>query len=325
MAAGCARRPEPEVVLYSTVDRDFAAPILSSFTRGEGKDIKPQARFDTKAYRFSEIDSIVAEIGNHGCDLLWNDEILLTLRLQKLGLLDPHPWNVPAGWPAMAADKTWCGFAARARVLIVNEDLLPNDDQRPRSVLELSDPRWKGRCAIARPFSGTAATHAAVLYQQLGPEQADAFFHGVADNAAVLRSEDEVARAVARGQYAWGLTGSDAAVAERDDRMPVAIIFPDQQPSQLGTLRIPSTVAVLKDAPHPVAARVLADFLVSPETEKRLAMGSSSQIPLFRQVDYIPHVLPAGGARWMEVDFEAAAEDWEAVEEMLEQIFGGSR
>lgn len=325
IGAGCARRPEPEVVLYSTVDRDFAAPILSSFARGEGSGIEPRPRFDTNAYRSHDIDSLVAEIDSSGADVFWDEGILLTLRLQKRGLFEPHGWDVPASWPAIAIDNTWCGFAARARVLIVNEDLLPEGTQRPGSVLELADPQWKGRCAVARPFSGTSATHAAALHRQLGPERAETFFKGVAGNAAVLSSDDEVALAVAAGQYAWGLTDSDAAVAERDDRMPVAIVFPDQQPSQFGALRIPSTVGILKQAPHPVAARMLADFLISPETEKRLAMGNSSQIPLFREVDYTPHVLPPGGARWMDVDFAAVAEDWEAVEQMLEQIFGSSR
>lgn len=324
-AAGCARRPEPEVTIYSTVDKDFAAPILSSFARGEGKDIKPLANFATQTRRSDAIESLVTEIETGGYDLFWNDGIFLTLRLQKLGLLEPHDWDVPAGWPAVAADNTWCGFAARARVLIVNEDLLPDADARPSSVMELADPRWKDRCAIARPTFGTAATHAAVLHQQLGSERAEAFFNEVADNAAILSSEDEVAQAVARGKYAWGLTDSDVAVSERDDRMPVAILFPDQQPSQFGTLRIPSTVAILKAAPHPVAAQVLADFLVSPETEERLAMGNSSQIPLFREADYVPRVLPAGGARWMDVEFETAAEDWEAIQPMLQAIFGSRR
>lgn len=320
-AIGCSRRPEGEVVLCSTVDKDFAAPILSSFARSVENEIQPRPHFNSRPNWSSDIGPLVAEIEQHGCDVFWNSGILHTLRLQKLGLLEPHDWQVPAGWPAVAADKTWCGFAARARVLIVNVELLPEADQRPTSVMELADDKWKDRCAIARPSTGTAATHAAVLYQQLGAERAEAFFKDVAGNAAILSSDQHVAEAVARGDYAWGLTNSDAAVAERDDRMPVAIIFPDQQPSQWGTLRIPTTVAILNTAPHPVAARALADFLVSPETEKRLAMGNSSQIPLFREVDYTPHVLPPEGARWMEADFEAAAEDWETVEALVERIF----
>lgn len=321
LAGGCARRPESEVVLCSTVDKDFAAPILSSFTRGVGKEIRPRPHFNSRSNWSSDVAPLIAEMEQHGCDVFWNSGILHTLRLQKLGLLEPHDWQVPASWPAVAADNTWCGFAARARVLIVNADLLPEHDQRPSSVLELADDKWKGRCAIARPSSGTSATHAAVLYQQLGAERAESFFEAVASNAIVLSSDQHVAEAVAQGDYAWGLTTSDAAVVERDNRMPVAIVFPDQQPSQPGTLRIPTTVAILKKAPHPVAARVLADFLVSPQTEERLAMGNSSQIPLFREVDYAPRVLPPEGARWMDVDFEAAAEDWEAVEKMIERIF----
>ena len=101
----------------------------------------------------------------------------------------------------------------------------------------------------------------------------------------------------------------------------MAIVFPDQMPAELGTLRIPNTLAILKGAPHPVAAAKLADYLVSPETEDRLAMGDSSQIPMFREVPTQPRVLPKEGVRWMDVDFEAAADNWESTAEMLERIF----
>jgi iron(III) transport system substrate-binding protein len=217
----------------------------------------------------------------------------------------------------IASDGSWCGVAATARVLIVNTEMLSEREDWPTSVRDLADPEWSDRCAMASPLSGTTATHVAVLKAVQGTEATLEFLEAVAANAAILPDNAAVAKAVAEGEYAWGLTDSDQAVIAQDRRWPVEVTFPDQQPDQPGALRIPSTVAVLAGAPHPVAAGQLADYLVSAETEDRLAMGPRSQLPISRQSEYRPRVLPRQPVRWMDVDFEAAAEGWPAWIETL--------
>ncbi len=75
-------------------------------------------------------------------------------------------------------DGRWYGFAARARVLIVNTNLLPDLTDRPTSIMDLADPKWKDNCGIAKPLFGTTATHAAVLFAQWGDERAEKFSVG---------------------------------------------------------------------------------------------------------------------------------------------------
>ena len=67
-----------------------------------------------------------------------------------------------------APDGTWHGFAARARILIVNTSLVPEARRAPTSIHDLADPKWKGRTGIAKPLFGTTATHAACLFASLG-------------------------------------------------------------------------------------------------------------------------------------------------------------
>ncbi|WP_237607369.1 extracellular solute-binding protein [Roseimaritima sediminicola] len=325
-AAGCVPKAENEVVVYSALDREFAAPILGAFHRANDGQITPVPKYDVESTKtIGLVNRLIAEADAPQCDVFWNNEILHTVRLQKMGLLEPHDWQVGENWPPsmQASDGTWCGFAARGRVLLVNTQLLPDPEQWPQTVAELADPKWQDRCALARPLFGTTATHAAVLDVALGAEQAETFFRAVADNATVLSGNKQVALAVASGQVAWGLTDTDDAIIEKDDGMPVEIVFPDQQPGQPGCLRIPNTVAVLKNAPHPEAARRLVDYLMSSQTEDRLAMGISSQIPVSQDAKVRPHVLPESPVRWMEVDFEAAAERWEQLAPRLEEIFAG--
>lgn len=321
---GCVGRTENEVVVYTALDREFSAPIFGAFHRHAEGQIQPVAKFDVESTKtVGLVNQIIAERDRPVADVFWNNEILHTIRLQRMGLLKPHAWRLEPGYPEemRAKDGTWCGFAARARVLLVNTERLKSPDDYPRSVDELADPKWKGRCAIARPLFGTTATHAAVIRQMKGDVASRAWFQAVAENAAVLSGNKSVAVAVATGQVDWGLTDTDDAIIERDQGRPVAIVFPDQATEQPGTLRIPNTIAILAGAPHPVAAGKLADFLLTPAIEDRLAMGNSAQLPISRAATHRPRVLPEQPVRWMRVDFEAAAYHWETLAMELVELF----
>ena len=114
-------------------------------------------------------EAIVAEKDRPRCDVFWNNEILHTLRLKRLGLLEAYQPPIAEEYPAAYRDPQgyWHGFAARARVLIVNTKLVGKRD-RPTSILDLADPKWRGRTAMAKPLFGTTATHAACLFAVWG-------------------------------------------------------------------------------------------------------------------------------------------------------------
>ncbi|MEO9595341.1 extracellular solute-binding protein [Rhodopirellula bahusiensis] len=324
LCSGCVPRSESDVVVYSALDEEFASPILAAFDRSTDNEIGVIGKFDIESTKTVGLaNQLISEADAPRCDLFWNNEIMHTVRLQKLGILESHDWQVPATWPQdmIASDGTWCGFAARARVLLINTDLLPNIDDRPTRVNELADPKWAQKCAMARPLFGTTATHFAVLREIMGREATLELLQQIHDNAVVLSGNKQVAQAVSSGKVAWGLTDTDDAIIEKDLGYPVEIIYPDQQPDQPGTLRIPNTLAVLKGSPHPIAAGKLADFLMTPEIEDRLAMGRSSQLPISKDSNFPPAVLPNEPVRWMRVDFEAAADDWDAWAKTLADLF----
>jgi iron(III) transport system substrate-binding protein len=98
-------------------------------------------------------------------------------------------------------------------------------------------------------------------------------------------------------------------------------VFPDQASAQMGTLLLPTSVAVLRDAPHPVAAGKLADLLVSEDIEGRLAISDSAQIPL-RPGSKSESRLPIPNTvRWADVDYAAASNRWESMQQKLQTIF----
>ncbi|WP_435021220.1 extracellular solute-binding protein [Tundrisphaera sp. TA3] len=332
-APGCAEKigPEPNkldpggsVVVYSALDREFSEPILVDYGKAANVDVRP--KFDVESTKTVGLTNLlIAEAEHPRCDLFWNNEILNTLRLKDKGLLAPfrpkHLGEIPDAF--RAKDDTWYGFAARARILLVNTRLVPQD-QRPGGIKDLLDPKWKGKVAMAKPLAGTTATHAACLFAAWGDEPAKTFFRDLkANEVQIVSGNKQVATAVGSGQAAFGLTDTDDAMVEIEAGSPVAIIYPDRGPDQLGTLFIPNVIALIKGSPHPEAAKALADHLLGPEVESALARGPSAQIPLLLSTPATARVETPQTVKPMAVDFEAAARLWDEVTRFLEAEFTG--
>jgi iron(III) transport system substrate-binding protein len=330
LLAGCASQSSfpASVVLYCSQDREFAEEVLQDFHTQTGIAVLP--RFDTEANKsVSLYHDLVREADHPRCDVHWNNEIIATIRLQKKGLLEPYASPAAKPFPEQfkARDHTWHAFAARARILIVNTRLVPMKE-RPRSILDLTQPKWKGKIALAKPQFGTTATHAACLFQSWGAKKAKKFFRDLKDNdVRLVAGNKQVAEGVGNGKFAFGLTDTDDAMAEVRAGNPVEIIFPDQDKHgefSTGTLFLPNTLALIRGSPNPEGGKKLIDFLLSPEVEKKLALSESAQIPLNPQVrvQLPPQMAPARTARQMHVDFAAAAELWEESQAFLTRLFG---
>ena len=320
---GCWSGSGSQVVVYTALDSEFSRPILREFTADTG--IKTLPKFDTESTKTVGLtEAIIAEADRPRCDVFWNNEIMHTLRLAELGLLDTYQPPTAAEYPRMvrSIDGVWHGFAARARILIVNTHVVA-EPLRPTSIHDLVDPRWKGKVAIAKPLFGTTATHAACLFEVWGDEVAKAFFGKLKGNARILSGNKQVALAVASGELAFGLTDTDDAIGELEKGMDVAIVYPDQQPDGLGTLFIPNTLSIIKNCPHPAEARRLVDYLLTPRIEEQLARGPSAQIPLHPSAKGTDRVESPSTVRAMQVDFTAAAGRWKEVARYLRDEFTG--
>jgi iron(III) transport system substrate-binding protein len=325
---GCPK-PAEQVVLYSAQDQEFAAGLLDDFKQRTGLGVAP--KYDTEANKsVSLYVELVSEKDRPRCDVFWNNEILSTVRLQRQGLLEPYDSPAAKPYPASAkaADHTWHAFAARPRVLIVNTKLVP-EAERPRSLLDLTDVRWRGRVVMARPQFGTSATQAACLFEVLGPEKACDWYRGLkANGVQVAPGNKQVAEWVGRGRTplgqpaAVGVTDPDDALAEARAGNDVAIILPDRDApaeGRMGTLFIPNTIMIMKGCPNPAGARRLVDYLLSPEVEAQLAESESHQVPLNPEVKAkLPKEIEAARtARQMRVDFGRAADLWDEAQKFV--------
>ncbi len=310
------------VVVYTALDQIYSEPILEGFERETG--IEARAVYDTEAAKTTGLVArLLAERERPRCDVFWNNEIIQTLRLKNEGLIEPYrspgAEAVPAGYKD--PEGHWTGFAARARVLVFNTEELRRD-QVPNTILDLLDPRWRGRVGMGYPLFGTTATHGAVLYAGWGEERAREFFAGLAANEVqIMEGNATVCRAVADGELPLGLTDTDDVNLQRSQGRPVDWVLLDHEGR--GALLIPNTLALIKGAPNAEAGRRLIDYLLTPEVETRLAGSPSAQIPLIPadETDLPPVVADLAARRFMDPDFERAAPLLPKSADMLKSIF----
>jgi iron(III) transport system substrate-binding protein len=322
---GCGGTTPSDLVVYSALDGEFSEPILKDY--GEEQGINVSWKFDTEAYKTIGLyRAIIEEQNRPRCDVFWNNEILGTLRLAEQGLLQAYQSPLADNYPAQFRSPKgyWYGFAARARVLVVNTEKVAEAD-RPKSILDLTDPKWKGRVGMAKPLYGTTFTHACCLFGHWGDERAKAFFEALkANDVQIVAGNKDVAEQVSTGRLDIGLTDTDDAVVFQEQGYKLGIVYLDRdaETDDLGTLFIPNSLGIVKDCPNPEAARKLIDHLLSAEVEARLAEGESAQIPLGSKVNAKVRVETPATVKAMPVDFAAAAKKWDAAADFLRATFG---
>ncbi len=307
LATSCA--PEPDVVIYCALDQVDSEPILREFEKRTG--LKVLAEFDVEAHKtVGLVRRIREEKSRTRCDVFWNNEIAHTISLANEGLLAAYDSPNAASIPELFRDpeRQWTGLAARARVFIVNTDLV--DPAEIKGMWDLVDPKWKAagdgasQVGMARPLTGTTLTHMTALYTVLGEERTREYLAQIKDAKVNLTSGNAtLMRLVRDGKLAWGWTDTDDYNRAKQQGFPVQAVFPDRGEGELGTLLIPNTVAVLKDAPHPDAARQLVDYILSLEVERKLAGFDGAQIPLHAELKDIEHQLPLDKLQPMQVDY----------------------
>lgn len=322
LLGGCEQgaKNQQTVTVYCSHDRTHSEAILKDFEAKTG--LRLRIKWDTEANKTTGlVNTLIAESDHPRCDVFWNNEVSQTVRLAERGCLAPYESPSAKDIPANFKDAQhlWAGFGARARIFIVNNKALP-EAERPKRLEDMGKAAFKGRFALAKPLFGTTATHAAVLFQTMGADKAKALFGSWKTNqAAILAGNAQVKDRVVAGEFAFGMTDTDDFNLARLEGKPVSAVFPGQGPNGRGCLLIPNSVALIKNAPHPEAAKKLIDYLLSEDVEARLAASRSAQIPVRQGVsrpDWMPEDL-----KFMSVDWAAVGQAFEGARRYIEAEF----
>ena len=317
---GCKENGSPSaevVVVYVSEDQVFSEPILRDFERETGIKVKPV--FDTEETKSTGVmNRLIAEKDNPQADVFWANEPIRAEVLKQKGIAAPYNSPNAQEIPDIYKDgeSYWTGFSARARVFVVNKKA----QQKPDSILAYTDPKYKGRAVIANPLFGTTTVEIAALFTIWGDDKASVFMKNMKNtDVAISTSNGESADFVASGQFDFSLVDSDDAVNRIKQGKPIEMVYPDQKQDQIGCLIIPNVVVLIKGAKHPDNAKKLIDYLLSKQTERKLAFADCAQIPLHSGVETPDEVKPIDQIKVMQIDYGAVARKMQEIQPYLKE------
>jgi iron(III) transport system substrate-binding protein len=319
-ACGGSSKPAGRVTVYVSEDQVFSEPVLKDFEKETG--IQVSAVFDTEEAKSTGVmNRLLAEKDNPQADAYWANEPVRADVLRRQGISEPFSPANAAGIPGNFKDPQgfWTGFSARARVMVVNRAAR----SRPAGVRSYLEPAAKGRAVIANPLFGTTTAQMAALFSVWGDEKGRQFLSGIKANQVKLStSNGESADFVSSGQFDFALVDSDDAVDRQRHGKAIDIVYPDQDPGGIGVLILPNAAVLIRRGPNPENGRKLIEYLVSKETERKLAFADCAQIPLHPGVETPKEIQPIEKLKTMRVDFAKLAEKMQAVQPILKEWAG---
>ncbi len=163
----------------------------------------------------------------------------------------------------------------------------------PKSLLELAEPQWKGKVALAPTDSDFVPLVGAVI-ATYGKQAAVNWLSGLKRNGALYQSDESVVAAVNKGDVALGIINHYYWYRLRlevgaSGMHSILYFFPNHN---VGSLENISGAAVLKTSRHPQEAQEFVKFLLSPTAQEILAHGYDFEYPLRPGIKPNPQITP---------------------------------
>ncbi len=306
-----------KLVIYSGRTEPLIQPVLDAF-----KVKYPDVEVLLKAGSNSELaNGLIEEQANPQADVFITTELFTVQTLSQKGVFQSYRPSEADQIPPefIGPDNTWVGLTRRARVIMYNTDLVAPEDL-PKSIFDLTDPKWKGKIAAAGSTNGSMQAQIAAMRQLQGEEKTEAWLQGLLDNdVTFFGGHTDVRKAVGAGEFPLGLVNHYYYYLQKAEGSPVGIIYPDQGEGQIGLITNATAAAIVKGAPNQPAAQALVDFLLSTEGQKLFA-ELNYEYPLLPGVALHKDVQPLDDYRLANVDVAQAALESDATFDLIEKL-----
>ncbi len=204
-AAGAIRSTKAAemLTLYAAQHEQTVDQITKAFTKETGVAVR---------VRSGEPPELASELLREGAaspaDVFFtanSPELTLLSEKHLLAQVDPATLaRVPRQYSSPAGD--WVGVFARVDVLVYNTGKI-QPAALPSSLMDLADPKWKGRLAIA-PTDADFLPLVAAVAAEKGRTAALDWLKGLKRNAIVFDDNEGVAAAVERGAAEVGIVNN---------------------------------------------------------------------------------------------------------------------
>jgi iron(III) transport system substrate-binding protein len=271
-AAGSAGK---SITLYSGQHPQTTQALVNAFEKKTGIDvnIRPNDE-DTLA------DEIVTEGSHSPADVFFTENSPPLEHLQQLGLLSPVDPATLARTPVKynSPQGDWVGVSARVSVLIYNPALI-SASQLPTGILQLAEPKYRGKLAIAPSETDfqsvvTSVLHAdgkAATLSWLKAIKANAGSHNYPDNETIAADVNSGTAAFGViNQYYWYRLQAEIGAGRIHSKIAH---FAAQDPGYVIDV---SGAAVLKSSKNQAAAQKFLAFLVSKQAQEIIGNPAKS-------------------------------------------------
>jgi len=282
LAGGCAQaadaaliaaaQKEGEVVWYTTqIISQLVRPVSAAFEKKYGVKVRA-ARANSTEVSVKIINE--SRAGRPQSDVF--DGTSTVVPLKKEGYVLKWLPDPAKAYPAQYKDPEGYWVANNLYFLApgFNTRLVPRGSE-PRTYQALLDPKWRGKMAWSTTATSSGGSgFVGTVLTEMGSESGMAYLRELAKQriANVGSAAREVLDQVIAGEYSLALQiFNHHAVISGKKGAPVDWI---KMEPVTGTL---SVISVHKDAPHPNAAKLLVDFIISTEGQH-----------IFRDAEYLP-------------------------------------
>ena len=307
-----------ELVVYSGRKESLIGPALAKYTAATGNPVKVKygSTSGMTALLLEEGDATPADV------FIAQDAGALGALAKKKRLQTlPESMIVTVEPRFRSPDGLWVGVTGRARTVAYNTSKLKPSDM-PASIVEFTDPKWKGRVGWA-PGNGSFQAFVSAMRHRVGDEATEAWLRGmIANEAVVYPKNTAIVQAVGDGEVDLGFVNHYYLyrfLAE-DPAFPVKNHFlPNGDP---GALINVAGVCLPRqsdqDARKAAAARELVRFMLAEEAQNYFAQ-STYEYPLAKGMSPAKDLIPLARIETPDMDL-GDMDDLEGTLVMLRKV-----
>ena len=314
--------PSPErqmggtLILYTTRSEALIKPVIDAFQRAyPGTEVK------LLSGRAGELGAkLLEERANPQADLYISTDTLNMASLAQEGIFAPLTSAAIQGVPAQyrADDNSWTSLTLRARVIMYNTRLVTSENA-PKSVFDLTDPKWKGQVGSADSTNGAMQAHIAAIREVQGEAKAEEFIKGlVANDTKFFGGHTDVRKAVGAGELKLGFVNHYYYQLSKAEGAPVGVVYPDQGEGQMGLVVNSTCAGVVKGGPSHALAQAFVDYLLTPEGQKVFA-DLNYEYPIVPGVPLAEGVAPLDNYRQANVTFKTMWDQLTPTKELMQR------
>ncbi|MGO9320597.1 MAG: iron ABC transporter substrate-binding protein [Solirubrobacteraceae bacterium] len=287
-ACGSSAHSGRTITLYNGQHEQTTAALVAAFEKQTGITVEVRSGDEAELG-----NQIMQEGSSSPADVFYTENTPVLEALRERGLLGPVAPTTLAAVPSRydSAQGDWVGVSARVSALVYNTSQIA-PSQLPDSILELAEPKWRGKVGFA-PSETDFQPLITSIVKIDGVAAAERWLRGLQANGKIYPDNETVVAQVNNGESAIGPINHyywyrlRAEVGQGAMRSALHY-YAAGDPGDLVNV---SGAAVLESSSHKAAAQAFLAFLVSHTGQETIAHSHSYEYPLR------PGVAPAPGLR----------------------------